>query len=131
MRLVGPVGRLDGLDRLQRVPGLAHDLVEAGPRVLAQTGYQVAVANMFGRHSDTRLIEALASQPQAEFDYSAGEGDFWLDYVADIGDGWNSTYAIADAIGRPELPLEQDGVNLRHLPHLVLSGVAIVDAAVR
>jgi hypothetical protein len=80
------------------------------PRVLAHTAYQVAIANVFGRHSDTRLIEALASQPQADFDYSRGEGDFWLDYVADIGDGWNSTYAIADAIGKPELELKHEGV---------------------
>ena len=28
----------------------------------------------FGRHSDTRLIEALATQPQNEFDYSAAAG---------------------------------------------------------
>ena len=73
------------------------------PRVLAHSAYQVAIANIFGRHSDTRLIEALASQPQNEFDYSAAQGDFWFDYVADIGDGWNSTFAIADAIARPEL----------------------------
>jgi hypothetical protein len=83
------------------------------PRVLAHSAYQVAIANVFGRHSDTRLIEALASQPQTEFDYSNLEhasGDFWLDYAADIGDGWNATYAVADAIARPELELEHRGV---------------------
>ena len=79
------------------------------PRVLAHSAYQVAIANIFGRHSDTRLIEALASQPQTEFDYSHAAGDFWLDYIADIGDGWNSTFAIADAIARPELALEHRG----------------------
>ena len=83
------------------------------PRVLAHSGYKVAIANVFGRHSDTRLIEALASQPQNEFDYSQSvtpaEGDFWLDYTADIGDGWNATYAVADAIARPELKLEHEG----------------------
>jgi len=81
------------------------------PRVLAHTAYQVAIANVFGRHSDTRLIEALASQPQSEFDYSLAhaEGDFWLDYAADIGDGWNSTFAIANAIATPELAFEHAG----------------------
>ena len=44
------------------------------PRVLAHSAYQVAIANIFGRHSDTRLIEALASQPQNEFDYSQRAG---------------------------------------------------------
>jgi hypothetical protein len=79
------------------------------PRVLAHSGYQVAIANIFGRHSDTRLIEALASQPQNEFDYSGAPGDFWFDYAADIGDGWNSTFAIADAMARPELSLDHGG----------------------
>ena len=79
------------------------------PRVLAHSAYKLVIANIFGRHSDTRLIEALASQPQNEFDYSSAQGDFWFDYAADIGDGWNSTYAIADAIARPELMLEING----------------------
>jgi hypothetical protein len=79
------------------------------PRVLMHSAYQVAIANIFGRHSDTRLIEALASQPQAEFDYSQQPGDFWLDYVADTGDGWNSTYAVADALAQPTLDLEYLG----------------------
>ena len=79
------------------------------PRVLAHSAYKLVIANIFGRHSDTRLIEALASQPQTEFDYSAAQGDFWFDYAADIGDGWNSTYAVADAIARPELALDHQG----------------------
>jgi hypothetical protein len=79
------------------------------PRVLAHTAYKLVIANIFGRHSDTRLIEALASQPQNEFDYSAVQGDFWFDYAADIGDGWNPTYAVADAIARPDLTLDING----------------------
>jgi hypothetical protein len=91
------------------------------PRVLAHSGYQVAIANIFGRHSDTRLIEALASQPQGEFDYSHVAGDFWLDYVADIGDGWNPTFAIADAIARPVLEVAAgDGSRVVTQPGRVL-----------
>ena len=79
------------------------------PRVLSHSAYLVAIANIFGRHSDTRLIEALASQPQGEFDYSHAGGDFWLDYVADTGDGWNPTYAVADAMAQPTLELRTEG----------------------
>jgi hypothetical protein len=75
------------------------------PRVLSHSAYLVAISNIFGRHSDTRLIEALASQPQTEFDYSATSGDFWFDYAADTGDGFNPTFAIADAIAQPSLAL--------------------------
>jgi hypothetical protein len=73
------------------------------PQVLGRAGVLVAVANLFGRHSDSRLIEALASQPQGVFDYSRADGDFWLDYVADLGDGFNSTYAVAHSLALPEL----------------------------
>ncbi len=79
------------------------------PRVLMQSAYQITIANIFGRHSDTRLIEALASQPQSEFDYTRHPGDFWLDYVSDLGDGWNPTYAVADAVAHPLLEVEHNG----------------------
>jgi hypothetical protein len=76
------------------------------PRVLARSAALLTVANLFGRHSDTRLIEALASQPQREFRFAAPAGeDFWLDYVSDLGDGWNPTYAIAQAVAQPALEL--------------------------
>ena len=70
------------------------------PRVMAQSAAMLLTANIFGRNSDTRLIEALGSQPQDAFDYSNRAGDFWIDYVADLGDGWNPTYAIAEAMAR-------------------------------
>lgn len=74
------------------------------PPVLAQTALHMTAANVFGRHSDSRLVEALASQPQGYFDYSAVDaGGLWLDYVADLGDGWNPTHAIAAALARPTL----------------------------
>ena len=73
------------------------------PKVMAQSAAMLLTANIFGRHSDTRLIEALGSQPQGAFDYSEQPGPFWLDYVADVGDGWNSTFAIAAAISEQSL----------------------------
>lgn len=73
------------------------------PGVMARSASMMVTANLFGRHSDTRLIEALGSQPQGKFDYAGRAGDFWLDYVADMGDGWNPTCAIASAVAQDEL----------------------------
>lgn len=88
------------------------------PQVLAQSAWLVAVSNVFGRHSDTRLIEALATQGQGAFDYTgsrressrespgdrpSADGDFWLDFVCDTGDGWDSTYAVAHHLAQPTL----------------------------
>jgi hypothetical protein len=79
------------------------------PQVLLRSAWLVGIANIFGRHSDTRLIEALATQPQREFDYSSADGELWLDYVSDVGDGWNPTCAIAQALAKPELAVADAG----------------------
>jgi hypothetical protein len=92
------------------------------PRQLARTGVEVAISTIFGRHSDFRTIEALSSgeprdKPQI-YDYTChydddGEEQFafnparpreemWIDYVGDVGDGWNSTYAVAYNLAQPE-----------------------------
>lgn len=89
------------------------------PRQLAQTGVEVAVSTIFGRHSDHRLVEAMAAGDDAEdfFDYSCYYHDkgpdivpdqnrkrdsIWVDYVGDVGDGWNSTYAVAYNLAKCE-----------------------------
>lgn len=97
----------DFLDKLLATPRRRSMVGWYDPRVLAHSAWLVTVANLFGRHSDTRLIEALSSQPQSWFDYSDSSdtdtGEFWLDYASDIGDGWNSTAAIAHALAEPVL----------------------------
>jgi hypothetical protein len=96
---------MDG-ERLQRLlanPSRAKMVGWFDPQVLARSALLVTLANLFGRHSDRRLIEALASQSQDPFDYSSATGDFWLDYVSDLGDGFNSGFTVADALARPEL----------------------------
>lgn len=84
------------------------------PAVLFRSGLRASLAKVFGRHSDRRLIEALGGQPQSAFDYSKEDsGDFWFDYVADLGDGWNSTYAVAYWLSQPELALRAaDGASV-------------------
>ena len=81
------------------------------PRQLVRTGIQVAISTIFGRHSDRRLVEALASgRPEiydythhyrddgrdlCEIDETRRRDEIWIDYVADLGEGWNATYAVA------------------------------------
>ncbi|MFN2504406.1 MAG: hypothetical protein ABR540_09265, partial [Acidimicrobiales bacterium] len=38
------------------------------------------------------------------YDRSEPDG-LWLDYVADLGDGWNSTYTVARLLAQQELEL--------------------------
>ncbi|MCY1082696.1 metallophosphoesterase [Archangium lansingense] len=78
------------------------------PSMLIRTGMDALVAAVFGARADHRLIEAVVRPQPPYFDYSQespGE-DFWLDYVADTGDGWNSTYAVARLLALPSLEVE-------------------------
>lgn len=92
------------------------------PRQLIRTGTQVAISTIFGRHSDRRLVEALASgrpeiydytshytddgQELCEMDESRRRDEIWIDYVADLGESWNSTYAIAYHVSEETLDFE-------------------------
>ncbi len=85
------------------------------PLQLIRTGMDVAASTLFGRHSDFRLLEALAAPEISVDDYSnvGADESKWIDYVADVGDGWNSTYAIACALAQPNLTLADERGN-RH-----------------
>jgi hypothetical protein len=91
------------------------------PRQLAKTAVEVAVSTIFGRHSDHRLVEAMAAGDDDEpefYDYTVngqpGENgnpasgtrtSIWIDYVGDVGDGWNSTYAVAYHLAKTQCEL--------------------------
>jgi hypothetical protein len=69
------------------------------PGQLIHTGAMSLIAAIFGQQMDRRIIEALGTQADV-FDCtrnSEGENltEITIDYVADTGDGWNSTYAVA------------------------------------
>ncbi|HZR32170.1 MAG TPA: hypothetical protein VFA76_10020 [Terriglobales bacterium] len=68
------------------------------PVQLLHTGVEVIVSAVLGTRSDYRVMESF-SGPQDVFDYS-GEREIWIDYVADLGDGWNSTHTIATLLAK-------------------------------
>ncbi len=51
-------------------------------------------------YTDSRELQALV--PGGVFDRSE-PGELWLDYAADLGDGFNSTYTVARLLSRPHL----------------------------
>jgi hypothetical protein len=76
-------------------------------------GIRVAEATVFGKMFDRReLIASLDPFDRTDFDanfdfaapaYRAVDGNFWLDFCADTGDGWRSTHAVARLLARSEL----------------------------
>lgn len=102
-----------GFTRRTRVRWLA-------PRMLARTGVEVAISELFGAFADRRELQGTESgapldlsdltggpsdgiEPSA--DGSGAEGEFWLDYVADIGDGFEATTTVASQLAADELEL--------------------------
>ena len=82
-----------GFTRQKPVPWLS-------PVQLAGTAVRVVGAELFGANLDKRELQAAL--PAEVFDHSDG-GELWFDYVADLGDGFDSTYSIAWLLAQPEL----------------------------
>lgn len=88
------------------------------PSQLIQTAGQVFISAIFGRHSDFRLMEATTPTTNPFVDYTKYEdetprNEIWIDYVADTGDGWNSTYSIAYYVAQAKLIVE-DSLKQKH-----------------
>jgi hypothetical protein len=99
------------------------------PRQLLRTAVQVVISTIFAQHSDQRRVQAAGSQGDPEIhDYTYFYKDdgntvcqpdedrprdsIWIDYAGDVGDGWNSTYAIATNLAQPSRTFEYtDGKN--------------------
>jgi len=76
------------------------------PHQLVDTARRVLVSGIFSSYADKRGDQA---REPAEVADRSGQADLWLDYVADLGDGWNSTYTVARLLAAEDLQLDWDG----------------------
>lgn len=110
------------------------------PEELARAGIKAVLSKLFGAYADNREIQALRpdlpgdaslsaqGEVQPTADYS-GANSLWLDYVADLGDGWDSTYAIAQLLAAPTV--EVDGVTTQRGRVLVMGGDQVYPTATK
>jgi hypothetical protein len=73
------------------------------PKVLITTGAQSLVAEIFGSYADKRELQV--GLPSQVHDY-ARDDELWLDFVADLGDGFDATYSVASLLAAPSLDLD-------------------------
>jgi hypothetical protein len=109
------------------------------PRLLARVGIRTLVSSVFGQYADQRLMQAVtdpcsdeelcrrydygdlrAADPQRRIATDDG-GAFWIDYVADVGDGFEPTYTMAYLLAHDSLDVRGAG-NLRHGEILIMGG---------
>ena len=75
------------------------------PRQLVETAVQAMLSAIFGAYADKRQIQALAVGEA--YDQSDAD-ELWLDYVADLGDGWEPTYTVARLLARKKIELRSE-----------------------
>jgi len=95
-----------------------------GPVLLAATGARVALADQFGAYLDKRELQNAF--PKRVYDHSAGD-ELWLDFAADLGDGFNATYSVAYLLAQDQLDVA--GVPLPRGDLLVLGGDQVYPTA--
>jgi hypothetical protein len=97
------------------------------PRLLTRIGIRTIVSSVFGQYADQRLIQAATDPADdatllSRYDYRDPtsddamkrvaldrEGAYWIDYIADIGDGFDCTYAMASLLAAPAIPISGAG----------------------
>ncbi len=92
------------------------------PGHLVSTGWRSIVSELFGQYADQRIMQAtidgfapeVMAKVVGRYNYADlrefGDGStVWVDYVADLGDGFDSTYAMASLISAPALDIAGAG----------------------
>lgn len=112
---------------------------------LKNTALETAISTLVGEYADPRL--GTAEPPRGDFfDYStelartefdfeavkdAKRSEIWIDYVADVGDGWNSTYAVAYKLAQPTIEIPEIPKLLERGEVLILGGDGVYPTAHR
>jgi hypothetical protein len=105
------------------------------PRLIS-IALRVAISTIFGQFADRResMKAARAIDPKV-FDKAycyrdhPADQPFWFDFVADTGDGWNPTYAVARLLAEPSLAWEKETLQAGRL--LVMGGDQVYPTASR
>lgn len=108
------------------------------PLLLLKLLLRVIISDVFGQYADRRLMEAALDPVGKEEHVRRAKLDaamrganeaVWLDYVSDLGDGFDATYAIAYLLAQPELLV--DGKILPRADALVMGGDQVYPTSLR
>ena len=100
------------------------------PILLIKLLWRVIVSDLFGQYADRRLMvaaldSATREEIQKRHDLTAklpkdSSGAVWIDFVADLGDGFDSSYAIAYLLAQKDITI--DGMTLPRGGALFMGG---------
>ncbi len=108
------------------------------PELLAKVGVRSVLSATIGSYTDQRLIQAATDQAtedelKARYDYSDtgkpserlkpdASGAVWVDYIADLGDGFEPTFAMAYMLAEEKLKVAGTDVELPAGELLIMGG---------
>jgi hypothetical protein len=111
------------------------------PLVLIKTARKAIVSALIGQYADRRLVHAALDPVTDEdvakrCDFSSvfkrgPDGATWIDYVADLGDGFDSTYSIAFLLGQKILRVQGVEEELPRGNALIMGGDQVYPDATR
>jgi hypothetical protein len=104
------------------------------PGELASAALRVVLSGVFGAYADKRELQGV--WPVREIPDYGGAEELWLDYVADVADGFDATMSVASTLAREQLDLPLPGADADaprlHLPRgrvLVMGGDQVYPTA--
>ncbi|KGJ80398.1 hypothetical protein GY21_02790 [Cryobacterium roopkundense] len=78
------------------------------PGQLFRTAVQVALAEIFANYGDKRELQEVFSKEPLRLK-ERPRGDLWIDYTADLGDGFDSTATVAALLSENHLTVQRPG----------------------
>lgn len=104
------------------------------PKTLLKLAYRTLAAKLVLSYIDRRSVMAALKEHKVsnELKKLAKEEEVWIDYVADLGDGWNSTYAVARTLASVDLKpdkLDESEGPLKRGQILVMGGDQVYPVA--
>src|SRR5690606_13337369 len=75
------------------------------PKQLAFTATKTIISGIFGNFADRREMQA-ALDPDLKPHDSSEQADLWIDFISDLGDGFDATYTMAHLMAKEELLVE-------------------------
>jgi hypothetical protein len=79
------------------------------PSQLWRTAVKVVLSKVFADYSDKREIQAALPATLQSCEPPPGRDEFWLDFVADTGDGFDATYTVASLVAADALDVDGPG----------------------
>lgn len=103
------------------------------PAQLAGTAVRAVLSDVFGAYADQREMQAALGRNAKPCRYT-DQDEIWIDYVADLGDGFNSTYTVAWLLAQDRLRVPGPDQKVHDLPRgrvLVMGGDQVYPTASR